>query len=187
MTSQATPIRNRIRPMVWIEMPAMVAVTASHRTSPTAISAMGGPTSAMGVLLVVVSPAYPWSSARANRAGRTSEPLELDPGRFEPVGHVRGGMSVELRAGGHPEHVDRVLVDLVAAMGEVDGDRGGHLQAGRVLLGIERAGGLGHPLLDRVDDAADGPVGVLEAQHQLDDVLIGAVGVGDLGRPMDEL
>ncbi len=50
-------------------------------------------------------------------------------------------------------------------MREVDGDGGRDLQAGRVLLRVQRAGRLGHPLLDRLQDPADGPVGVLEAQR----------------------
>src|SRR5215208_3929285 len=167
MTSHTTPMMNRISPIVWIEIPAMVADTASHRISPTAMSAMGGPISAIACSLSLLSPCVSRGSAAAKPAGDASV---LDPGALEPLRDVRGRLSVVLRARGHPQHVVGRLLDLVAPVAEVDGHRGRHLQPGRLLLGIDRAGGLGHPLLERVEDPADGPVGVLEAPAEFDDV-----------------
>src|SRR6476469_5468062 len=43
MTSPTTPTINRIVPMVWIEMPETVAVTAHLRIAPMAIRAMDVP------------------------------------------------------------------------------------------------------------------------------------------------
>src|SRR5215211_961194 len=168
MTSHATPITNRITPIVWIEMPAIVAVTASHRISPTAMSAMGGPTSAMGSSLSLLSPCVSRAS-RPLKPGLDACPMQsvVDSGALEPLRDGLRRVPVVLRARGHPQHVVGLLVDLVAPVREVDGHRGRHLQSGRVLLRVERAGGLGHPLLDRVHDAADGPVGVLEAPLEL--------------------
>src|SRR3712207_4744760 len=111
----------RIRPIVWIEMAPSDAFTASQRTSPTAISAMGGPVSAMGRSLSVVSPACPRAPRRVKRALDACRSASvLDPGLVEPVGHVGRRVAVELRTGGQAQDVHRVVVDLVAPVGEVD-------------------------------------------------------------------
>src|SRR5215213_4007046 len=56
MTSQITPTTARITPIVWMEMPASVASTASHRTRPMAMSAMGGPVSIMAAACPTPAP-----------------------------------------------------------------------------------------------------------------------------------
>src|SRR5688572_15321820 len=114
---------NRIRPIVWIEIPPMVAFTASQRMSPKAMRAMGGPASTMVASPCVgVGPRIPHRRAGETAPGRTSDPagLVLQADLVEPVRDVGGRAAVELRANREPQDVVRVVGDLVAAVREVD-------------------------------------------------------------------
>src|SRR4051794_35560851 len=136
-----------------------------------------------------------YSSRRTTRTGprrsspsTSSSPAELgrDSLLVEPVGYGGWGVSVELGSGGLAEEVLGVLVELVSAEGEVGRDGGGHLEGGDLSLGVEGSGGLGEALLD-VLDGGDGLVGVLEAEEEVGEVVVGAGGVADLDGAVDDL
>ncbi|MBW3654311.1 MAG: PRC-barrel domain-containing protein, partial [Actinobacteria bacterium] len=83
-----------------------------------------------------------------------------------------------LGAGGESQQVVVLVVDLVAAEGEVRRDGGGHLDPGRREHAGDALGDLEERALALVE-RGDGLVAVLEGQQEVDDQLVGAVGVAD--------
>ncbi len=123
------------------------------------------------------------ASGRPAPACRLRHPLaELHAPLGEQSAHVVRGMAGELGAGGQREELAGLLVDLVAAEGEIGRDGGGELHGRVVGLRVQLAGLLGDALGgDLRAVAADRLVVVLEALEQVLDAGV-ALGVdGDDG------
>ena len=89
-------------PIVWIDIPAIVALIASHSTSPTAISPRGGPASAMSHCLLACSGCrWAWFQ-EADRPKRRTGRKSHDRRDARAAGHreeARPAMPAWARAG----------------------------------------------------------------------------------------
>src|SRR4051794_33890946 len=124
MTSQTTPTIVRISPIVWTEMPPMVAVTASHSTSPIAMSPSGGPMSAIShCLLAWIALAASFHEARG-----------LKPGWTIVSARIRAPQALRRRLQHQPGDAERGeerQADGRADAPDADGVQPGHLDVGQ--------------------------------------------------------
>ena len=124
---------------------------------------------------------------RARPEGEGRGPLEPHALLGQPLRHQLRRLAVVLVAGGLLEQSRRIGVQLVAAVGEVQDQRGHHRHGRVLLLGVHAAYEFRQLGLQAGNVGADRLVAILEVLDQVGDAIVAAERVHDVSRAVHDL